>query len=55
MQKKDLILAMLVVIVWGVNFTVISLGLDGVPPMMLVAVRYIFVVFPAIFFIKKPI
>ena len=54
MQKKDLILAMLVVIVWGVNFTVISLGLDGVPPMMLVAVRYIFVVFPAIFFIKKP-
>ena len=54
MQKKDFILAMLVVIVWGVNFTVISLGLDGVPPMMLVAVRYIFVVFPAIFFIEKP-
>ena len=47
-------LALLVVIVWGVNFTVIKLGLSGVPSMLLVALRYLFTALPAIFFIKKP-
>ena len=54
MKQKDLYLALLVVIVWGANFTVIKLGLDGVPSMLLVAMRYSLVVFPAIFFIRKP-
>ena len=54
MKIKDLILALLVVIVWGANFTVIKLALDGVPPMLLVTLRYTLVVFPAIFFIKPP-
>ena len=54
MKKNDLLLALLVVVVWGANFTVISLGLDGVPSMLLVALRYTLVAFPAIFFIKKP-
>lgn len=54
MKRKDLILALLVVIVWGVNFTVIKLGLSGVPSMLLVALRYLFTALPAIFFIKKP-
>lgn len=53
MRKKDLVLAVLVVIVWGVNFTVIKLGLSGVPPMLLAALRYMCVI-PAIFFVKKP-
>lgn len=54
MKKKDIILAALLVTVWGVNFTVIKLGLGGIPSMLLVALRYTFTVFPAIFFIKKP-
>jgi O-acetylserine/cysteine efflux transporter len=54
MKRKDLILALLVVIVWGANFTVIRLGLDGVSSMLLVALRYALVAFPAVFFIKKP-
>lgn len=54
MKKKDLILGLLVVIVWGANFTVIRLGLDGVPSMLLVFFRYLIVLFPAIFFVKKP-
>lgn len=54
MKRKDLLLALLVVVVWGANFTVIRLGLDGVPSMLLVALRYTLVVFPAMFFIKKP-
>lgn len=53
MKKKDLILALLVVIVWGANFTVIKLGLSGVPPMLLAALRYLCVI-PAIFFVKRP-
>ncbi|MGD9566717.1 MAG: EamA family transporter [Sedimentibacter sp.] len=54
MKKKDIILALLLVTIWGVNFTVIKLGLGGVPSMLLVSLRYVFTVFPAIFFIKKP-
>ncbi|MCK9443402.1 MAG: EamA family transporter [Tissierellaceae bacterium] len=54
MKRKDFILALMVVIVWGANFTVIKLGLDGVPSMLLVAMRYFFVAFPAVFFIKRP-
>lgn len=53
MKKKDLLLALLVVIVWGANFTVIKLGLSGVPPMLLAALRYLCVI-PAIFFVKRP-
>lgn len=54
LKKKDIILALLVIILWGANFTVIKLGLNGVPSMLLVALRYIFTAFPAIFFIKRP-
>ena len=54
MKRKDFILALLVVIVWGANFTVTKLALAGVPPMLLIALRYILLVFPAIFFIKPP-
>lgn len=54
MKKKDLILTLLVVIIWGANFTVIKLGVNGVPSMLLIALRYLLVAFPAVFFIKKP-
>ncbi|MFA9422411.1 MAG: EamA family transporter [Sedimentibacter sp.] len=54
MKKKDIMLALLTVLIWGVNFTVIKLGLSGVPSMLLVVLRYLATAFPAIFFIKKP-
>lgn len=54
MKKKDILLSVLLVILWGMNFTVIKLGLSGVPSMLLVTLRFIFTTFPAIFFIKKP-
>lgn len=54
MKKKDLILTLLVVIIWGANFTVIKLGLNGVPSMLLIALRYLITAIPAVFFIKKP-
>lgn len=54
MSRKDLTLALLVVIIWGANFTVIKLGLEGVPPMLLAALRYTATALPAIAFVKRP-
>jgi len=54
MNKRDLSLALLVVTVWGANFTVIKLGLSGIQPMLLVALRYTFTALPAIAFVKHP-
>lgn len=53
MTRKDIILALSVIIVWGANFTVIKLGLGGVPSMLLAASRYIFALV-AIMFVKRP-
>lgn len=54
MTSRDLLLALVVIIAWGLNFVVIKVGLDGLPPMLLGALRFVLVVFPAIFFIKRP-
>ncbi len=54
MPNRDLALALLVVAVWGANFTVIRLGLDGVPPLLLAAVRFLLAAFPAVLFIRRP-
>ena len=54
MSVKDLLLALCVVLAWGVNFVVIKLGLHGMPPFLLAGLRFTLVVFPAIFFVKRP-
>ncbi len=35
MSRKDGVLALLVVVVWGLNFVVIKVGLHNMPPLML--------------------
>lgn len=51
-------LAVLVAVLWGVNFVAIDLGLHpngrDVPPLLFVAFRFLLVVFPFILFIRKP-
>src|SRR6478609_4052770 len=52
-------LALLVAILWGINFVAIDLGLHPgggaqMPPLLFVAMRFILVVFPCVFFIRKP-
>ena len=47
-------MALCVVAIWGTNFVVIRLGLDDLPPLFLAAVRFFFVVFPLVFFLKRP-
>ena len=54
MPLRDRVLALLVVLVWGLNFVVIDWGLTGVPPLLFVALRFLLVVFPAVLFVKRP-
>ncbi|WP_312759176.1 EamA family transporter [Pantoea brenneri] len=54
MSVKDMLLALCVVVAWGVNFVVIKLGLQGMPPFLLAGLRFSLVAFPAIFFVRRP-
>ena len=54
MTPKDILLAAVVIVAWGVNFVIIKVGLDGVPPMLLGALRFMLAAFPAILFIRRP-
>jgi O-acetylserine/cysteine efflux transporter len=61
-------LAVLVAVLWGLNFVAIDFGLHpasgngsngsggaaDVPPLLFVAIRFVLVVFPCIFFVRKP-
>lgn len=54
MSPKDLMLALVVIVVWGLNFVVIKVGLHDMPPMLLGALRFMLAAFPAVFFVKRP-
>ena len=54
MTRKDGLLALLVVVVWGLNFVVIKMGLHNMPPLMLAGLRFLLVAFPALFFVARP-
>ena len=54
MQTKDKCLAALVILCWGLNFVAIKWGLEGIPPLLLGALRFIGVVFPAILLVPRP-
>jgi O-acetylserine/cysteine efflux transporter len=49
-----MVLALVVIVVWGLNFVVIMTGLNSLPPLLMGALRFMLVVFPAILFIKRP-
>lgn len=54
MTTRDSLLAALVATIWGFNFVVIDWGMADVPPLLFVALRFVAVVLPAIFFIPRP-
>ena len=54
MSPRDLILALLVVTVWGVNFVAIRWGVDEVAPLLMTGLRYLLAAVPAVFFIRRP-
>jgi len=54
MKLHHLLLAILITAIWGVNFSVIKLGLSSVDPLILAGIRFTLCALPALFFIKKP-
>lgn len=54
MAPRHLVLALLVALVWGVNFVAIDLGLRDTPPLVLVALRFAVVAVPLVFFVRRP-
>lgn len=51
---RHLLLVLVVMAVWGSNFTVVKLGLRELPPLFLTFLRFFFVFLPAAFFIRRP-
>ncbi|MDP9828669.1 EamA family transporter [Kineosporia succinea] len=54
MTTRDSLLAVLVTVIWGMNFVVIDEGLAGFPPLLFVALRFVVVLLPAVFLIPRP-
>ncbi|MFE7861186.1 EamA family transporter [Streptomyces sp. NPDC057403] len=54
MRPAHLALAVLVAAVWGVNFTVIEIGLAHFPPLLFSALRFFAAALPAVFFVGRP-
>ncbi|MFC4500583.1 MULTISPECIES: EamA family transporter [Streptomyces] len=54
MRPAHLALAVLVAAVWGVNFTVIEIGLDHFPPLLFSALRFLTAALPAVFLVGRP-
>lgn len=53
MRPREILLALFVVIAWGVNFVIIEVGLGTMPPLLLAALRFAVAALPAIF-IPRP-
>lgn len=54
LSLRHTLLALAVTAVWGSNFVVIHYGLLHLPPLLLAALRFLCVFFPAVFFLKRP-
>lgn len=54
MKLKDIFLALIVIVIWGTNFSFIKIGLEEFPPILFGALRFAVVAIPAVFFIPFP-
>ncbi|MEU5091519.1 EamA family transporter [Streptomyces sp. NPDC021356] len=54
MRPPHVLLAVLVAAVWGVNFTVIEVGLGHFPPLLFSALRFLAAALPAVFLVGRP-
>lgn len=53
MPLRDWLAALAIIVVWGVNFVVIKVGLEEIPPFLLGCLRYVPIALAA-FFIRRP-
>ncbi len=54
MPTRDRLLALVVVVCWGLNFPAIHLSLEQFPPFFLVALRFALLAIPTIAFVPRP-
>lgn len=54
MPLRDVLIALVVVTIWGVNFTIIKLSVAEMPPLLVAALRFFFAAVPVIFFVARP-
>ncbi|MET0332716.1 MAG: EamA family transporter [Rhizobacter sp.] len=54
MPWRHLLLALLVVAVWGTNFVVIKVALAQLPPLLFATLRYALAFFPAVLLLPRP-
>ncbi|PZG87660.1 EamA family transporter [Streptomyces sp. NTH33] len=54
MRPAHVLLAVLVAAVWGVNFTVIEVGLGHFPPLLFSALRFLAAAVPAVLLVGRP-
>jgi O-acetylserine/cysteine efflux transporter len=54
MPIRHVLLALVVVAIWGFNFVVIKLSVEAMPPIFAAALRFLAVALPAVFFVRPP-
>jgi len=54
MSPRDILLAMLVTAIWGINFIAIKLSVEAMPPLIAAALRFLLAAVPAVLFVKPP-
>jgi O-acetylserine/cysteine efflux transporter len=54
MKARDFLLAIAITAIWGINFSVIKIGLTSLDPFTLSGMRFLLCAVPLVFFIKKP-
>jgi O-acetylserine/cysteine efflux transporter len=54
MPLRHALIAVTVAAGWGLNFVIIEVGLEDLPPLLLCALRFALVAFPLVFFVERP-
>lgn len=54
LSRGDLLRALAVVVIWGLNFVVMKMGLQGLSPMLLGALRFMAASLPFLLFVPRP-
>lgn len=54
MPVRHVLLALVVVAIWGFNFTMIKLSVEAMPPLFAAGLRFTFAALPLVFFLKPP-
>lgn len=54
MTRRDVLLAGLVAVIWGINFVAIHVSLEHYPPLLLASLRFLVLAIPTILFVPRP-